>query len=92
MIGTKSAASRHRCVCPARTAATECNAGSGTRRDNTYARTRRGIDASFDVERGQAIGNAQSDRCPGFRGVALQELLDRYDVPSADPDGQIREQ
>ncbi|UNN04792.1 hypothetical protein [Rhodococcus opacus] len=24
--------------------------------------------------------------------VALQELLDRYDVPSADPDGQIREQ
>ncbi|WP_037196666.1 MULTISPECIES: hypothetical protein [Rhodococcus] len=24
--------------------------------------------------------------------VALQELLDRYDVPPADPDGQIREQ
>ncbi|MFC9361418.1 hypothetical protein ACFTZB_33175 [Rhodococcus sp. NPDC057014] len=24
--------------------------------------------------------------------VALQELLDRYDVPPADPDGRIREQ
>ncbi|MFC9355141.1 hypothetical protein ACFTZB_00960 [Rhodococcus sp. NPDC057014] len=24
--------------------------------------------------------------------VALQELLDRYDVPAADPDGRIREQ
>jgi hypothetical protein len=24
--------------------------------------------------------------------VALQELLDRYDVPSADPDGRIRDQ
>jgi hypothetical protein len=30
------------------------------KRNNNYARTRRGIDASFDDERGRAIGNALS--------------------------------
>ncbi|ELB87965.1 hypothetical protein Rwratislav_37107 [Rhodococcus wratislaviensis IFP 2016] len=42
------------------------NGGTGVqcrvrhKRNNTYATTRRGIDASFDDERDQAIGNALS--------------------------------